>query len=216
MIPIRILRNAAIAAVAAVLILMASPGASAQGVVSEWGSVKAPPAPVLKEVKIDPAKTALLVMDFNDGLCAASGKYAAPRCLQAIPKVKKLLDEARAHHMLVVFTGYPHMAPPVKALPRRKGEPKVVAGPDKFEHTDLNTILKNHGITTLIATGVVANGCVLYTTIGAALHGYKVIVPVDTMPGRSAYAEQSTIWHIANDIYTRKDATLTSSNKITF
>lgn len=210
-----ILRKAAIAATAAVL-LMLSPGAKAQGVVSEWKTVEAPPAPELKPVTVDPSKTALLVMDFNDALCTSGGENALPRCIAAIPSVKKLLDEARAHHMLVVFTGYPNMKPPVEALPRMKDDPMVMSHADKFIGTDLDTILKNHNITTLITTGVVANGCVLFTTIGATNRGYKVIVPVDTMPGRSAYAEQSTIWQIANDGSIAQDTTLTSADKITF
>lgn len=208
-----ILRNVAITVTAALLLLILPSGAWAQGVVSEWKTVEAPSPPELKAVKVDPSKTALLVMDFNDALCTRGGENALPRCIAAIPSVKKLLDEARAHHMLVVFTGYPNMKPPVEALPRMKGDPMVVSHADKFIGTDLDTILKNHNITTVIATGVVANGCVLFTTIGAASRGYKLIVPVDTMPGRSAYAEQSTIWQIAND---GSIAQITSADKITF
>jgi nicotinamidase-related amidase len=212
MVRTHLFRNVAVAAVAAVLIVLVSPAASAQGVISEWKMVPAPPAPQLKAVKVDPQKTALLVMDFNEALCGP----ALPRCVQAIPKVKRLLGEARAHHMLVVFTGYPHMKPLLKEFGPMHGEPMVVSFADKFNGTDLDKILKDHGITTLITAGVVANGCVLYTTIGATSRGYKVIVPVDAMPARSAYAEQSTIWHIANDFTLAKTSTLTSVAMISF
>jgi nicotinamidase-related amidase len=202
----------ALAAVAAFLIVLVPPAASAQGVVSEWKMVPAPPAPRLKAVKVDPQKTALLVMDFNEALCGPE----VPRCVQAIPSVKRLLGEARAHHMLIVFTGYPHMKPLLKEFAPMHGEPMVVSFADKFTGTDLDKILKDHGITTLITAGVVANGCVLYTTIGAASRGYKIIVPVDTMPARSAYAEQSVIWHIANDLTLSKASTVTSVAMISF
>jgi nicotinamidase-related amidase len=212
----QLFRSMAVVAVAVVLSVMLSPVALAQGVVSQWKMVPEPPAPELKAVKVDPQKTALLVMDFNDALCTSGSKDALPRCVKAIPEVKKLIEEARVHHMLVVFTGYPDMKPVVKELAPMRGEPMVVAHADKFVGTDLGKVLTDHGITTVIATGVVANGCVLFTTIGAADRGYKVIVPVDTMPGRSAYAEQSTIWHIANDMTIGRTSTLTSVAMISF
>jgi nicotinamidase-related amidase len=211
---IRVLRNAAVAAATAVLIVLLTPGASAQGVVSGWNEVKAPPAPELKTVQVDPQKTALLVMDFNEALCSSGG--AVPRCAEAIPKVKELLEKARAHHMLVVFTGYPHMKPIVKALARMHDEPMVVGHANKFEGTDLNKMLKDHGITTVITTGVVGNGAVLFTAFGAAGNGYKVIVPVDTMPGPSPYAEQSSIWGVMNDPGLGNATTVTSVGKISF
>ena len=43
--------------------------ASAQTVIDEWSSVKAPPAPELKPVTVDPKTTALLVMDFVKQTC---------------------------------------------------------------------------------------------------------------------------------------------------
>lgn len=209
-------RGLAVAAAAAGLIFTIFPAVQAQGVVSEWKSVQPPPPPALKTVTINPRTTALLVMDFNDSTCAKGGARYRPRCAKAIPKVKHLLDEARARHMLVIFTGYPHMPPIVKQLIPRPGEQKVVAGADKFEGTNLNKILKEHGITTVIATGTAPNGAVLFTAFGAAAHGYKVIVPVDTMPGDSAYAEQSSIWGIAHDPGMGNKSTLTSAGKIAF
>ncbi|MGH7106786.1 MAG: cysteine hydrolase family protein, partial [Acetobacteraceae bacterium] len=104
------------------------------------------------------------------------------------------------------------------AIMRHQGEPIVTGHADKFDGTRLDSILKSHGIKTVIATGVVGNGAVLFTTFGAASHGYKVIVPVDTMPGTSAYAEQNAIWNLANDpgLGPRAGVTLTSSHMIQF
>jgi hypothetical protein len=64
-------------------------------------------------------------------------------------------------------------------------------------------------------------------TTGAAERGFHVIVPVDCMPARSAYAEQNVVWGIANDPEfapprafgggpPRGYATLTSSDMIHF
>lgn len=205
-----------IVTVAAVLMIMFSTTASAQGVIGEWKTVEVPAAPELKTVTIDPQKTALLVMDFNQGTCDSSSAHASPRCVSAIPKVKQLLDEARSHQMLVIFTGYPNMSPIVKDLTPTHGEQVLVAHANKFDGTDLGNILKDHGITTVIATGVSANGAVLFTAFGAASLGYKVVVPVDTMPGGTAYAEQSSIWGIGNDPGLGNMSTLTSADMIRF
>jgi len=193
-----------------------SPLASAQNVVSEWATVEAPPAPELKTVTVKTQETALLVMDFNQGNCVAGAPRSNPRCIKAVPKVRQLLDEARAHHMLVVFSQYPHMAPFLKELQPEQGEQTVVSRADKFLSTDLDKILKDHGITTVITTGTAANGAVLFTAFGAAYYGYKVLAPVDAMPGSSAYAEQSSVWGIGNDPLLGSMSTLTTVNGIKF
>ena len=200
------------AAIAAVVSL-ATPLALAQGVVSDWATVKPPPAPELKDTTLDPGKTALLVMDFNEGTCTTQ---TGPRCAAAIPKVKELLDRARSSHMLVIYTGFPNMKPVVKDVASAQGEQMLLAHANKFTGTDLDKILKDHGITTVILTGMSANGAVLFTAFGAADLGYKVVVPVDTMPSMSPYAEQSTIWGIANDPGLGNSSTLTSVDKIKF
>jgi nicotinamidase-related amidase len=187
-----------------------SPMALAQGVVSEWTSVKPPPVPELKNITIDPMKTAILVVDFSAG-CTMN-----PRCVVAIPKVKELLDKARASHTLVVYTAYGNMKPlkDVQSIP--DVEQTVVGHANKFADTDLDKILKAHGITTVIAMGETPNGGPLFTCMGAASLGYKVIVPVDTIPGSSPYAEQMAIWAIANDPVVGNVSTLTSVDKIMF
>lgn len=190
--------------------------AAAQGVVSEWKSVPTPPVPQLKPVAVNPSDTALMVMDFTTGICASAGKNPAPRCVAAIPHVKQLLEEARAHHLLVIFTGYPSYPAFVSGLAPMRGDPLVVSHADKFQGTDLDKILKGHKITTLIEAGMAANGCVFFTGLGAVNRGYKVIVPVDTMPGRTAYSEQSTIWGIENDGAFKNLSTLTSVDRIKF
>ena len=202
-----------LSAAMAAAVCFSSPMALAQGVVGDWATVKPPPAPELKDATVDAAKTALLVMDFNEGTCNAQ---TGPRCAAAIPKVKELLDKARSSHMLVIYTGFPNMKPVVKDVASAQGEQMLLAHANKFTGTDLDKILKDHGITTVILTGMSANGAVLFTAFGAADLGYKVVVPVDTMPSMSPYAEQSTIWGLANDPGLGNASTLTSVDKIKF
>ena len=92
----------------------------------------------------------------------------------------------------------------------------VVGHADKFDGTDLDKMLKDHGIKTVIATGTAPNGAVLFTSYGAASRGYKVIVPVDTMPGASPYAEQASVWNLANDPGLGNMTTLTTAGRISF
>ena len=74
--------------------LAVSLGAStlrAASVIDNWASVKAPPAPELKLVKVDPRTTALLMLDYVKQICNAE-RY--PHCPQRLPTVKKLLEPA--------------------------------------------------------------------------------------------------------------------------
>ena len=76
----------------------------AQTIIDEWQSVKAPPAPELKAVTIDPKTTALLVMDLVKQTC---NNERRPRCVASIPKIEKLIAEARAHGVTVIYTTVP-------------------------------------------------------------------------------------------------------------
>ena len=179
--------------------------AQAQGVVGEWSQVPVPPPPALHEVTVNSSQTVLLVMDMAQDGCSRE-----PRCTPDIPHIKLLLDQARSHHTLVVFTGSP-TTPIVSDIAPQHGEAMVPGrGPDKFYNTNLGDILKSHGVTTVIACGRLANGAVFFTVFGAAARGYHIVVPVDCITGGSAasradpgrggaYAEQSVVWAMAND-----------------
>ena len=80
-----------------VVALFGSP--SVADVISDWNSAVAPPPPELKEVTVDPSTTALLFLDIMKGNCTAR-----PRCVAAMPNLKRLHDEARAHNMVVWYS----------------------------------------------------------------------------------------------------------------
>ena len=171
--------------------------ASAQTIVDTWDAVKAPPAPELKSVILDSKATALLLLDFNKQTCNAQLR---PRCIASLPKVQGLLEEARSKGFTIIYSLSAGATPTDIAmeLAPRKGEPVVTAGPDKFMGTDLEKILMDKGIKTVIVTGTAAHGAVLYTASGAAFRGMQVILPVDGMSADNTYAEQYTAWHLAN------------------
>ena len=171
--------------------------ASAQNIIEEWNTVKTPPAPELKWVTIDPQVTALLLLDFNKQTCNADKR---PRCIASIPRVQKLLKEARIKCVHVVYSLSPGAAVGdiARELAPLENEPVVTSGPDKFLGTDLEKILKEKGIKTVIVTGTAAHGAVLYTASAAAFRGMQVIVPVDGMSAESTYAEQYVAWNMLN------------------
>jgi len=171
--------------------------ASAQTIVDTWDAVKAPPAPELKSVILDSKATALLLLDFNKQTCNAERR---PRCIASIPKVQELLEEARSKGFTIIYSlsAGATSTDIARELAPRKGEPVVTAGPDKFMGTDLEKILMDKGIKTVIVTGTAAHGAVLYTASGVAFRGMQVILPVDGMSAENTYAEQYTAWHLAN------------------
>jgi nicotinamidase-related amidase len=171
--------------------------ASAQTIVDTWDAVKTPPAPELKSVILDSKATALLLLDFNKQTCNAERR---PRCIASIPKVQELLEEARSKGFTIIYSlsAGATSTDIARELAPRKGEPVVTAGPDKFMGTDLEKILMDKGIKTVIVTGTAAHGAVLYTASGAAFRGMQVILPVDGMSAENTYAEQYTAWHLAN------------------
>jgi nicotinamidase-related amidase len=177
------------------MLVLASPvPSSAQTIIDEWSSVKAPPAPELKGVTIDPKTTALLMLDLVKQNC---NEKARPRCPPTLPAAKQLLAEARANNVLVVYgiVAGSVIGDTVADVAPYGKEPFVQSGPDKFLNTDLEKMLKDRGIRTVIVAGTAANGSVLHTASEAVLRGFKAVVPVDTMSGENAYIEQYVAYH---------------------
>jgi len=187
--------------------------AIAGSVIDEWSSVKPPPAPALKPVTVDPRSTALLMLDLMNQNCGQR-----PRCIASIPAVKKLLAEARAKNATVIYT-FPSTttaADVIQDVAPQANEPSVKGFADKFLNTDLEKKLKDKGIQTVIVVGTAANGAVLYTGSGAALRGMNVIVPVDGVTSADSYAEQFSVWQLANVPSFGKNVTLTTIDMIKF
>lgn len=194
----------------------ALPSAQAKSIIEEWSQVKAPTPPALKSVRIDPASTALIVMDISTKTCSRAHR---PRCVTTLPAVAKLVREARASGVLVMYSviGHDTRSDIPKAFAARPSDTVLTgAGPDKFVGTDLEAILKSKHIETLITVGTSAEGAVLNTASGAAFRGFEVIVPVDGMSSGTLYGEQSTAWYMAHAPRVSQHTTLTAVDRIRF
>jgi nicotinamidase-related amidase len=138
--------------------------------------VPSPPDPV--PVTLDPATTALLIFDIVDPICTRQ-----PNCTnKMVPAIVSLLAKARKAGVTVVYGTRAHTMsnwmPDVRPAP---GDIKIESqAQDRFYKTDLDQMLKAKGITTLILTGWKVSGSVTYTSVGATLRGYTIVVPVDT------------------------------------
>ena len=189
--------------------------AAAQTVIDEWESAKLPPPPVLKPAILNPAQTALLVMDFTHQTCSMARR---PRCAASVPKVQKFVAEARARGALVIYSvavAGSTAADILKELTPAAGELVLPPlGPDKFINSELEGLLRGKGIKTVVALGTQAQTSVLHTGAAAALRGFKVIVPVDGMSADDVFPELYTAWHLATAARISAQVTLTRLDMI--
>ena len=207
-----------IAGALAVGVLASSPVSA--DVINDWKTAVAPPPPELKEVTVDPSTTALLMLDIMKAGCSAR-----PRCVAAVPNLKRIHDAARAHNMVVWYSlvGAQGKATPDDVMdasfkPRSTSEWYRQGGPDKFLGSTLNATLKQAGIKTVIICGNSFQGATVGTASAAAQRGYKVIVPVDCSAGEDAYHEQYAAFHLAKGgpVGVTSNVTMTRTTMVKF
>jgi nicotinamidase-related amidase len=179
-----------------------------------------PPDPV--PVALDPATTALLIFDIVDPICTRQ-----PNCTgRMVPAIASLLARARKTGVTVAFgTRTPTMSKWLPDVSPAPGDIKIESqAQDRFYNTDLDKTLKAKGITTLILAGWKVSGSVTYTSVGATLRGYTVVVPVDASLDATDYEiaiGQFQILHqhsenAANEALKEKASTLSRTDLIIF
>jgi nicotinamidase-related amidase len=207
------------------MVLISGAPSRGETVIDEWQNIKAPPAPELKAVTLDPKTTALLMIDIIKQTCNMQRR---PRCVASIPKVQKLLTEARANGVFVIYALFPSPSPAtfpdpkisdvVPELAATGNEPVVTAFVDKFslggKDTGLEKMLKDKGIKTFVPVGITSHNGVLFTSVSAAFRGFDVVVPVDGMAGNNAYEDQLAAYTLTSSIVYK--VTLTSIDTIKF
>jgi nicotinamidase-related amidase len=189
----------------------------AESIIDEWADAKFPAPPKLKPAKVDAKQAVLLMMDFTTQTC---GPERRPRCAASIPKLAKLLADARSKGVLVIYSIAGTGATPasiVQAVGPSPGEMILPAlGPDKFIGSDLEQTLKARSIKTVIAVGTQAQTSVLHTASAAALRGFTVIVPVDGMSSDDLFPELYTAWHLSTASRIADKVTLTRTDMISY
>lgn len=162
-------------------------------------TVEVPEYTVQEEVEVDPARTALIVIDMQNDFVKEGGTLRVPEAEGTLPAIARLLDLARETGMRVVFTQDTHNEGDpewriwpehtregawgwqiVEELRPRDGEVVIrKLRYDAFYGTPLDHLLRLWSVDTLVICGTVASICVHYTAASAALRWYRVIIPRD-------------------------------------
>lgn len=197
-----------------ILVITAGSNSQAQSIDELWKSVKQPDKPKIEQVTVQPGTTALLILDIEERTCNARRR---PRCLDSVPKIAALAKKARTAGIAVIYSltskGTPKtILPPVTP---ENGEPIVQSSVDKFWKTDLDAILKQKKIKTVIITGTAAHGAVLHTATAAGFRKYNVILPVDCLSAADLYIEQAAVYLLETGPGTRNRIQITRSDMIT-
>jgi nicotinamidase-related amidase len=164
-------------------------------------SVEVPEYAVQDEVRVDPARTALVVIDMQNDLVKQGGSLLVPDAEATIPAIVGLLEAARASRMRVVYSQDTHGQgdPEWEIWPEHCREcswgweivAELTPGADdtvirKIRHdafygTPLDHLLRLWAVDTLVICGTVANIGVQYTAASAAVHRYSVVIPRDAI-----------------------------------
>ena len=143
-----------------------------------------------------------------------------------VPAIFSLLKQARKAGVTIAYgTRAPHMSHWLPEVSPGPDDIKIESqAQDRFYNTDLDKLLKAKGITTLILTGWKVSGSVTYTSVGATLRGYTVVVPIDASLdatdfeiaiGRYQILHQSNS-NAANEPLKDSASTLSRTDLITF
>lgn len=168
------------------------------------------------ELRLAPERTAVVVVDMINEFLEDGGLMVLASGRVLYQPIQQLVDAAHAAGAKVVWLRDEHEAGDpefrkriVHCLAGTWG-PQIVdslrPGPDDtilpkhtysgFFRTPLHDILQQHGITTLIITGVVTNICVRSTTHDAFFLGYDVLVPEQCVAATSEREQQSSLYDI--------------------
>ena len=154
-----------------------------------------PNRPEPRNVSLDTAKTAVVVLDLN-----ARCHDPEDVCSQLMEPLGGFLERVREASVPVVFTvslqfkGTP-LGEVAAPLNRRGTEPVLHPDAfDKFHGGELQAILSDAGTENLIVVGSLTNVAVLYTSTAAArVHRYNVIIPLDGVNAKSTYEHEYAI-----------------------
>ena len=176
-------------------------------------SVEVPEYEVHGEVRVDPARTALVVVDMQNDFVKEGGSLVVPDAEATIPSIKALIDLARESGMKVIFTQDTHSegVPEWEIWPEHvwegswgweivnelePREDELVIRKvryDAFYGTHLDHFLRLWRVDNLIICGTVANICVHYTAASAAFRWFDVVIPKDATSALDPFDLESSL-----------------------
>ncbi len=147
-------------------------------------------------VTLNPATTALLVLDYVEDICNTQ-----PKCKsQMLPAMTPFMARVRKAGMTVAYgTREQNMSKWLPEVAPAQGDIKIVnTAQDRFYNTDLDKALKARGITTIIMVGWKVSGSLTYSSVGATLRDYTVVIPMDTTAAATDYEQTIGFYQILN------------------
>jgi nicotinamidase-related amidase len=176
-------------------------------------SIEVPEYQVRERVRVDPTRTALVVIDMQNDFVHHGGGLLVPDAEATIPAIGALLEVARGQGIRIVYSQDTHRDRDpewnvwpeharegswgweiVDALAPARGD--VVLRKlryDAFYGTPLDHLLRLWGVDTLVICGTVANIGVHYTAASAALRWYQVVIPRDAISALDPFDLESSL-----------------------
>ncbi|RYJ19580.1 cysteine hydrolase [Halogeometricum borinquense] len=185
--------------------------------------------------EFDPERTAVVVVDMQNGFCHPDGSLYAPKSEAVVDDVAALVADVRDAGAAVVYTRDVH--PPeqfddahyydefdrwgehvvegtwetelVEELDVREDDHVVVKHTyDAFHQTELEGWLDAHGIDDLLFCGTLANVCVLHTAGSAGLRDYRPVLVADAIGAIEADHKEYALEHadwLFGEVTTREE-----------
>ena len=185
-------------------------------------TMQMPATPEPARVTLNPRTTALIVLDYVEDICNNQ-----PSCkTKMLPAMTPFMEKVRKAGMVVAYgTREQNQAHWLKEVAPAQGDIRITnTAQDRFYNTTLDQQLKAKGINTLILVGWKISGSVTYTSVGAMIRDYTVVIPVDTTTASSDYETAVGFYNVlnsgnanlANQPLKPKSVTLSRSDFITF
>jgi len=177
--------------------------------------------------------TALMVVDMQNDFVNEDGRmYVGNPVRKIIDNIQTILAKARKTNIPIVYTQDWHRKddPEFKIWPAHCVEGTVNAeivqslkpasedfvvkktSYDPWFMTELEDLLNQLKIKTIVVTGTVSNICVLHTVAGATLRGYESVIPTDCIAAINEVDQEFALRQIA---FLYKGA-LTTSDMLSF
>ena len=179
--------------------------------------VPAVPDPV--PVNLDPATTALLVMDITDVTCSPQAN-----CREMLPRIGALVAQARGQGVFIAYTAGAAGGAILPDAAPAPNDPVIQGSQNKFFNTTLDDVMRIHGIKTIILAGWRANGSILFTSHGATNLRYTVVLAVDATAAAQPFEVAIGLYQVLNLINSNPTnaplkpgaVTLSRTDRITF
>jgi nicotinamidase-related amidase len=159
-------------------------------------TLQMPALPDPVHVTLNPKTTALLVLDYVEPICNSQ-----PKCKGGmLPAMTPFMAQVRKAGLVVAYgTRETNISKWLPEVAPASGDIKIAnIAQDRFYNTDLDTALKAKGITTIIMVGWKVSGSLAYTSVGATLRDYTVVIPVDTTTATTDYETTIGFYQILN------------------